>query len=72
MKGAGVGRKTQSLYQTGFPVMDRLVQTGMKRWRGQTFRDIRNKLETGKIVNCEVLESRNYTLAKFTLVKCDH
>lgn len=52
--------------------MDKLVQTGMKRWIGQAFSDVRNKLETGKIVNCEVLETRNYTLAKFMLVKCYH
>lgn len=52
--------------------MDRLVQTGMKRRIRKAFRDIRNKLETDKTANCEVLETRNYTLAKFTHVKYDH
>lgn len=72
MKGACVGRQNQSLYQTPFPSMDRLVQTGMKRRIRKAFRDIRNKLETDKTANCEVLETRNYTLAKFTHVKYDH
>lgn len=72
MKGVCVGRKKQSIYQTSFSSTDRLVQTGMKRWIGQAFRNIRDKLETDKIANCEVLETRTYTLAKFTHVNCDH
>ena len=72
MKGACAGRQNQSLYQTPFPSTDRLAQTGMIRWIGKAFRDIRNKLETDKIANCEVRETRNYTSAKFTHVKYDH
>lgn len=72
MKGVCVDRKKQSLYQTPCPSIDRLVQAGMEKWIEQTFRDIRNELEADKVANCEVLETRNYTLAKLTHVKCDH
>lgn len=49
-----------------------LVWAGLSSQTGQAFRNIRNKLETYWIANCELFETRNYTLAKFTHVKCNH